>query len=175
MGKRMGKSAQKEQIKLYIVVALSVVAAVMAYFRFVHTSRLSAPRTENAPAADLYEMPELPGWMSSNSPPMAVDRLPYTPPRRDIFAPIAETPTKAEAPAEAEAPPAPRSRDASPREPARPRLSGIMRGAKEPQAIIDGKIVHAGEKVGVYTVSAISQSGVILTSATDRLILSVGK
>ena len=165
----MGKKAQSDQIKFYAVIVLSVAAAAMAYFRFVGESRPSAPLTASAPATDLYEIPELPGWMSSSPSPVPADALPYKSPQRDIFAPVAE------APPEIEAPPKTEARDAAPRAQARPRLSGILQGAKGSQAIIDGKIVRTGERVGEYTVSAISPRGVTLSSPTGRLILKVGE
>ena len=50
-----------------------------------------------------------------------------------------------------------------------------MQGTKYSQAIVDGKIVRTGERVGEYTVTAITQREVILTSPTNRLILTVGQ
>ena len=167
----MGKQSQSEQIKFYVVIVLSIVAAVMAYFRFTDKPRPDAARADSPPAAALYDIPELPGWISSNAPlmtvdslpPVTVDSLPYTPPRRDIFAPVAETPPKTAAHHE------------KTRVPIAPRLSGIMQGVQGSQAIIDGKIVRVGGSVGEYTVSEISPRAVILTSPTDRLVLTVGE
>ncbi len=161
----MDKQAQTEKIKIYVVIVLLIVAAIMAYFRFFGKSRTSASQTISASAADLYDIPKIPAQRSAAFSPAADETAPYAPLRRDIFAPMAV------------APPGLVDRLDTPHRVAdrRPSLSGIMQGAKGAQAIIDGKIMSVGENVGGYTVSEISQRGVILTSPTERLVLTVGE
>ncbi len=160
----MDKQAQPEKIKVYIVIVLLIVAAIMAYFRFFSKSRTSVSQTVSASAADLYDIPRIPAQMSEVFSPAADEKAPYAPPRRDIFAPMAAAPPELVDTLDTTNRVADR----------RPNLSGIMHGAHGTQAIIDGKIVRVGETVGGYTVSEIGQRQVILTSPTERLVLTVG-
>ncbi len=161
----MDKQAQPEKIKIYIVIVLLIVATIMAYFRFFGKSRTSASQAINASAADLYDIPEIPAQMRAAFSPATDETAPYEPPRRDIFAPMAAAPPELVDSLDTPHRVADR----------RPNLSGIMRGAHGSQAIIDGNIVRVGETIGGYTVSEISQHQVILTSPTERLVLTVGK
>lgn len=154
----MSRQAKNEQIKLYAVIGLAIVAAVLAWFRFGGRLRASAPPTGEVAMADSFLIPDLPPWIDSLSESVAAAS--YAPPARDIFVRVPEAIPEKRAPVE------------DPDEPSGPpRLGGIMQGARERLAVIDGKIVRVGDRVGAYTVREISRLGVVLTSAEGRLTL----
>jgi hypothetical protein len=159
------KTTRNERNKLYLVGALAVVAAIMAYVRFGHHRHASAaPRDDRPDDAELYAIPALPEWLGDRTPVKLAGPQPYVPPRRDLFAPE----------------PAPGARAGAASEEAlaagpKPVLNGIMLGAQDPQAVVDGKVVHVGNRVGRYTVAAIGPREVVLTVATNRLVLTLAR
>ena len=160
----MDGKGQSERIKIYVVVALSIVAAVLAYFRFFAQPRPPAPTPEADPAEALYTIPDLSNGLK-NYPSLGADGpRRYKPPSRDIFAPV-----------EAAAPPESANPPGKHREPEHPRLSSIMESMGRRRAIIDGKLVSEGERVGAYTVSSIGQRQVTLTSPGAQLTLTMGE
>lgn len=168
----MGTQSQNAPGKIYAVIVLSIVAGVMAYFRFVRNPKSAARPAESAPAAAFTAIPELPASLSAFSAQGLTPR-PYKPPRRDIFAPPPPPPPPPNSTASSNYPPGIKSVPAP--GPERPRLTGIMQSARGPQAIINGKIVRTGDRVGEYTVASTGLREVVLTSSTNRLILTLGR
>ncbi len=160
----MSKEARSEQKKVYAAAVLCVVAAVMAYVRFVRPAREDGAPPGGTVAETPYQLPDLPKWIEGPLAPADDGPKPYRPPSRDLFARGVET-----------------GPDGAPggtprhREPARPRLQGIMRGANDTRAMVDGRIVTTGDTVGAYKVLAILPREVILESPEGRLVLTVGE
>jgi hypothetical protein len=63
--------------------------------------------------------------------------------------------------------------DATPPKPALPRLQGIFYRPARPSAVINGKNVFIGSRVGEFQVLAITQQSVTIGSATQTNILSL--
>ncbi|MDF1590181.1 MAG: hypothetical protein P1P89_01600 [Desulfobacterales bacterium] len=170
-----------EKIKLYLVIALALVAAVVAYFRFIHK------RTEPVTPATVAGTPspqtqfDLDPAKTAQSQRPRVSRPALTEPLRmdirDIFAPLRMPPkpkpvvqpkpqvlSKPMEKAPVVAPPAP---------PLNVELKGTVVGGNEPLAIINDKFVRLGEKVGDYQVVGITPSAVYLESGKHRKVLQV--
>ena len=165
----MSKTVQAQRGKLYALIGLSIVMVGIAYFRFFRKPRLAAAVHGQVPASMLEDNAELPEWVRNGARPALAGSQPYRPPRRDIFAPVSvvveilpSTNTPSEVPSPVQAP------ILRP-----PHLSAIMQAAGRSQAIIDGKIVSKGDRVGEYTVTSISKRQVVLTSPTGSLTLTV--
>ena len=151
----------KETVKLVVVIALSVVAAVMAYFRFIRKPADSTPPEPDTAAGVLVlAIPDLPDWLVGGVVLDIADSTPYRPPIRDLFAPVIETNTVI----------------APPRQDYAPRLTGIIQGgAPNALAVIDGRIVRAGQQFGKYTVLEIRPHAVVLQDGDTRTVLPMGK
>jgi len=163
------------------VIALALVAAVVAYFRFVHKG------TEPAPPATVAGTPSGQTQFDPNSVKTArsqrlrVSRPALTEPLRrdirDIFTP-AQLPPK---PKPVVQPPTPvlskpvekTAVVALPAPPLNVELKGTVVGGNEPLAIINDKFVRLGEKVGDYQVVGITPSAVYLESGKHRKVLQV--
>ena len=165
----MDKKAQAQRGKLYALIGLSILMVGIAYFRFFWKPRLAPVVHGQVPASMLEDNTELPEWVRNGARMTLAGSHPYQPPRRDIFAPVSvvvETLPSTNTPSEVPSPvQAPILRT--------PRLSAIMQGAGRSQAIIDGKIVSKGDRVGEYTVTSISKRQVVLTSPSGSLTLTV--
>jgi hypothetical protein len=145
----------KQKVELIAVIALVLIAAAVAYFRFGRKAS-HRPRPNAATVVVLDEtdtvIPDVPDWIDKVSSADFQPRPAYTPPPRDIFEPVDRTQV------------------ISDREPAGGtvamtrifRLSGTMRGAEGILAVINGKIVSTGETIGKYTVGEIEGNSVIL-------------
>ena len=163
----MSKS-KKERIQLYAVSALSLVLAVMAYFRFFRkpVNPIAAGHQGTEVAVVECEIPALPAWLASSASVTTIGPASYKPLERDLFAP--------------HYPPPKPKRESNPDDrvaalPGRLRLSAVMEGAKASIAAINGQLLRAGDKIEGYTVSAIHPRQVILKNGHDRLTLIIGE
>jgi hypothetical protein len=158
---------KSERVKIYLIVALSIVLILVVYFRFIHkkTTHAAVPVRYKAsivplavPQAELSLAPK--GEGSKKEDRAQARALP-----RDIFEP-------------AKVPP---QRETQPRheEPARPTialtLKGTITGGENPIAVINDMFVHTGDRIGDYEVITIGNDEVVLTSDTHSMVLKVLK
>lgn len=177
-----------EKIKLYLVIALALVAAVVAYFRFIHKgTEPVTPATVAGTPATVAGTPspqtqfDLNSVKTARSQRLRVSRPALTEPLRmdirDIFAPLQLPPkpkpvdqpkpqvlTKPVEKAPVVVPPAP---------PLNVELKGTVVGGNEPLAIINDKFVRLGEKVGDYQVVGITPSAVYLKAGNHQKVIYV--
>jgi hypothetical protein len=156
---------KSEKIKLYIVVGLVLVAAMVAYFRFIHN--------KNAPDADIAGLPPKEVKFDVSQ----IQKTKYKRPReaelsgneslsiniRDIFTPV-QLPTESEPLIEAEQALEPTGVL---------ELKGIIIGGKKPMAVINDKFVLMGEKIGEYQIVRIDPNEVLLRSGSHDKVLQV--
>lgn len=155
----------KQRIELIAVIALAVVAAVIAYFRFVRKPASQPPSgIPGAVEASGHEIPELPDWLLGADSADFRQRPPYARPARDLFAPVEETSVHQPEPT-----PTPSSIDVP------PVLTAVMRGAQGTLAVISDKVVGVGDKIGKYTVVEIGRQHAVLLSGDTRSLLQLGE
>jgi hypothetical protein len=158
---------KSEQVKLSIVIALAIVAAIVAYFRFIHKgdgcntedvkvsheqAQFDIPKTEKS----LLKKPQQPVLLSN------LTRREYI---RDIFAPV-KAPEK---------PAYPRKKKALPKATGALQLKGTILGGKEPIAVINDKFVRTGDKVGEFQIVKILKNKVLLKLEDYQKVLEVFK
>jgi hypothetical protein len=152
----------KKQVEFYAVVALVIVAAIVAYFRFFRRPT-GAPRvdSDDAIAESTLEIPELPGWVADGAVVASQERPAYTPPPRDLFARAIVKETSS-----GEPDPVRRSPDGL------PVLTGTMQGkGGRVLAIVNGQIIGVGGKVDGYTVTRIKEGEVVLERGDKRKVV----
>jgi hypothetical protein len=161
-----------EQIKLYVVIGLALLAGVLAYFRFLHQKPAKAACSQPSafPVSQLLvpevEAPILKSTVKKEPPPVEAPPVVL----RDIFEPIRigqETPRKNQEDIPQPAEPNP------PRETFK--LKGTLLGRGEPLAIIDHQIVRAGSQLGKYKVSRIRKNEVVLDWGHQKIVLEMVK
>jgi len=170
-----------EKIKLCLVIGLALVAAVVAYFRFIHKA--------NGTAAKIAQSP--PPQAKLDPAPVKTTRLqrsrafrqPLTEPLdmdiRDIFTPL-QLPKKPEPPIQSrpftQSKPVEKVPVVAPPALAPPlnvELKGTLVGGNAPLAIINDKFVRLGEKVGDYQVVGITPTAVYLKAGKHQKVLHV--
>lgn len=162
-----------EKTKIYAVIALLFVAAIIAYFRFGHKLRQpEGKRDVSNTEQSGFTIPELPPWLSDLDTPLTTTRAPYTKPSRDIFAPERETPSTDGATRDSAAT-AQKTHEAK-EDQANPQLSAIMMGASGGLAVIDGEVLRIGETVKGYTVAEIRKNSVLLRKGEVTFVLNIG-
>lgn len=165
---------RSEKIKLYIVIVLAIVAAIFAYFRFVH--KKTAPVAEQAPSPVSQNQLTIPDIRIQD----ALERQRETMPvheslraiARDIFEPF-RFPEK----------PGPQPEEQKPEEQkpeaAEPApsflLKGTIVGGGNPIAIINDQFVRTGERIGDFKVVRIRENEVLLDSGEKKIKLEMVK
>ena len=157
---------KKEQIKTYVVIGLAVVAATVAYFRFVHKK---APRSAKpAPTAvataplDVSKIDiKLPENTKSEKSLFDESLRPFV---RDIFAPL-----KWPEPKEEIKPPEPEP----PKPPPVLKLRGTIVEGEKAIAIINDQFVRPGDWIDEYRVVRISKDKVFLSSVSRQMVLDM--
>jgi hypothetical protein len=160
-------SGSDEKIKLYAVIGLLIVAALVGYFRFGRKPKATvraAPDAAPVAAGALFDIPALPDWLGGDPLVLeAADAL-YVPPTRDLFAPHYALPDGEGGP------------DGSPAAgTGRPRLSAVMMGGQGAVAVINGQVLRVGESLGDYRVVDIQRGVAVLQAGTKRLVLRVAE
>jgi hypothetical protein len=157
---------KSEKIKLYVVIGLVFVAAVVAYFRFVHKKNGAdvdmaghSPNEVNFDVSQIEKIKPKRRPREPGSPVNASLRLTI----RDIFTPV-ELPTESDPLMHVETSPAPIGVL---------ELKGTIIGGKEPMAVINDKFVRMGEKIGEYQIVKIDPNEVVLRSDSDEMALQV--
>ena len=179
----------KETIKLYVVVALAVVALLVAYFQFFRKKDEPAPQAV-APQRQPQEQPQeqqkaTAGSKSfkigavtqrptvSTEPSRQQRRRPLLTDIRDIFEPPPIPPEAIQAPVTAG------RAERAPKEPEPDEiplvLKGTLIGGKKPMAIINEKFIRLGGKIDIFRVVRIEANRVVLKSGDHVRVLTVLK
>ena len=168
-------ATKREKIKLMIVIGLSVVLVIIAYFRFMPPQESSAVA---APTASVShpQIAAIPKVEIKNRPidpePTSSDFIMPQFVKRDIFTPIhIPLPEKVEK-KQAEQKP---SRKPPPEPTSRPdfKLGGTIVGGDKPIAIINNQFVHAGDSISGFKVVRIGKFGVQLASKNTTIRLEM--
>jgi len=172
---------KRDQIKMYAIIGLLVVAMIVAYFRFVHKKTDSPVVVETAPEplAQL-EVPDVKiKTIKSDKKGELHRKKSFRPVIRDIFSPT-KWPTEPKGPPPEPEPPKltelqPKAEEPPPAEPEPPktlpppRVSGTIVGGKNPIAIIDGELYRIGDSIGEYKVVKITKHGILLDSGIEKV------
>ena len=155
-----------EKIKLYIVIGLLIVAAIVAYFRFFYKNENTDSKSDllstQGIAFDISKIqnikpikkPQKFQWPSNGASSNTI---------RDIFA-------KAELTA------SPNSRtqvNGHNDSIGALELKGIIIGGNQPMAVIDNKFIKIGERIGEYQLVKIGSNEVVLQSNSDTKVLRI--
>jgi len=156
---------KSDQIKIYVVIGLSLVLIIGAYFRFIHGKVRSVKdvTASTAPLAQL-NVPVINKEKPKNrrSGGSSVDN--YLPASiRDIFSPLKSSPDKESRPKEQE------------EEVSSFTLKGTIVGGEKPIAIINDKFVRTGDWIGEYRVARIGKKEVLLDSDGEKVVLEILK
>ena len=181
-----------EQIKLYIIIGLMVVAAAVAYFRFFHKKKPSAatpaPGAPTAGIAAVLTVPEikikpLKSMTSAKSQVSEIGAITL----RNIFSPL-RWPKRAEAQQEVEEPDTTdvddmelemveaRMEEELLRQPKpfpQVKLLGTLIGGKKAIAIIDNRFMRAGDAINEYKIVKITPDEVLLKYGDEEVVLKV--
>jgi hypothetical protein len=158
----------KQQMELYAVIALILVAAAVAAIRFLPKAfKGTGASPVAAPVDSPYEIPKLPEGIDALSASTLRARATYAPPSRDIFAPADRPQEDVTAPAPAGPPPP----LVLPLPPPLPVLSGTMKGVGGVLAILDGRVVGVSETFRGFKVVEIRSDSVVLLHGTNLFVL----
>ncbi len=184
--------SKAEQIKLYIIIGLVVVAAVVAYLRFFHKKKPSlatpAPGAPTAGTTAGLTVPEikitpLKSTTSAQSQAPEIGDIAL----RNIFSPL-RWPKKAEAQPEVVEPDetdvddmelemaeawAYEELQLQPKPFPQVKLLGTLIGGKKPIAIIDDQFMRAGDAIDGYKIVKITPHEVLLKDGDQEVVLKV--
>ena len=156
----------REKIKLYVVIGLLFVAAIVGYFRFAHKIKDPDSGIAKLPVEEMkFDMSQIqkskPKKRSQETGLSVNESLSNN--IRDIFTPV-QLPTESEPLIEAEQAPEPTGVL---------ELKGIIMGGEKPMAVINDKFVLMGEKIGEYQIVRIDPTEVLLRSGSHEKVLQV--
>lgn len=176
---------RSEKIKLYLVIALAVAAVILAYFRFIHKKNDTGVNTTSPPSAELkFDIQQI---VRPKARRRQAPRLPLHEPLsgdiRDIFAPVKPA-IEPKPPIQTKQAPAlvntvkqaPAPIDTAKQTPALAvtlELKGTILGGNKPIAIINGKFVRTGEKIGGYEVVRITPNTAYLRAGRHQKVIKV--
>lgn len=155
-----------DQIKMYIVIGLSLALALVGYLRLIHGK--TEPEATNSSATD-STTPEFETQIVEPVAWQQVDwhaRLaaePERPLKRDIFLPAIDLKSRKSKPLKAK----------SPVLIPKLKLRGTVVGGEKPIAIINDKFIRKGEWIAGYKVIWIGEKRVVLNSGENKLILEL--
>jgi len=159
-----------EKIKLYLVLSLAVVAAIVAYFRFFHKKgpsalpTMSTVGTTGRAPADL-EVPKIDfKSMSPKKLKNSVDRIRKAVEIRDLFSPLTDPDQDAARAKEPKEEPVPTFA-----------LSGTILGGGSPIAIINNQFLRLGDEIQGFKVQKIEKNRVQLNRDGRMVDLEVVK
>jgi outer membrane biosynthesis protein TonB len=168
-------------IILPIVLALFALLGLFFVWELAHKNNAATSKSELVARASTSTAP-VPA-PAVNPPAPAISQAPPTPPAPPA-APQPEPEPTVVVPASAPTAPAPAlvvpSAPAMPEEPPAPpkpaplRLQGIAFSAAHPSAVINGKTVYVGDKLGEFRVSAITADSATLFNASQTNVLTLG-
>lgn len=165
-----GKNGEK--IKLYLVIALSVIFVISFYFRFIQ-AKVKETETghspEPPPARAEILVPRIDPSLLRNT--RARETLTDNGPEeilRDIFIPAFSFLKSSKKPGQPE-----------PALPPQPlpsyRLSGTIVGRESAIAVIDNRFLRPGDSIGEYRVARIGEKDVLLESGERKILLEILK
>lgn len=158
---------RSEKIKLYIVIVLVIVSAVVAYFRFFYKE--TAPLAKPSPAAVAPGQFKIPAIQIKD----VLARRRQTMPKyeladaiiRDIFEPSKSL--------EKSSPQVPGQNPDVPEAIPSFRLKGTIMGGGNPVAIVNDQFVRLGERIDEFKVIRISENAVLLDSGEKEIRLEL--
>ena len=156
-----------DKIKIYMVIALSMVLIINGYFRFFH-GKGSGPKdgTPSGLTPVQFEIPKIsPEIPPDPQTPGSVNLEPVQALMRDIFSPLNATPAGEMKTR--------KKKDSAP--PPAMRLKGIVVGGENPVALIDDRFVRKGDWIGEYRVVRIEKKAVLLDSGERKILLELLK
>lgn len=193
---------KSERKKIYIVIVLALVAAIVGYFRFIHkkpppdigrTASIATPSQVQTPQAEI----SMPDRQRDKQPELHMDDVSPTV-IRDIFSPVQltkmpkSTPKPKRQSSKAKSKPKPKKslwpippklenlpeRKTPPPPPPPPptvvlKLNGTILGGENPIAIINNQFVRTGEWIGGYRIVKIDKYKVLLSSNNHQKVLEV--
>jgi hypothetical protein len=162
---------KSKQIKIYVVIGLSLILLIVAYFRFLHQRKESvggheSPNTPVPQATPIpqFDLAHVRMEIQQKSTRDDFDRNETLPTFiRDIFSPMKPL-RKAE--------PSPTEQQ-GPRHVPSFKLKGTIVGGGKAIAIIDDRFVRTGDSIGNYTVVRIAKNRVTLSSDDQQIVLEV--
>jgi len=178
-------NGRSEKIKLYLVIALAVAAVILAYFRFIYEKNDTELNITSPPSEELtFDIRQIakPKARRRQAPRLSLhDSLSGD--IRDIFAPVkpAIEPKPPIQTKQASAPldtakQASAPLDTTKRTPAPAvslELKGTILGGNKPIAIINGKFLRTGEKIGGYEVVRITPNTAYLRAGRHQKVIKV--
>lgn len=160
-----------EKIKIYLIIALSIIFVISFYFRFIQANvkeaetidspkippdRLIIPKIDPALIQDVQDQ-------DSNTSDESQTAL------RDIFSPVqAHSRPAKETPLQKPEPSAPTPLPSF-------KLKGTIVGQKGSIAIIDNQFLRSGDWIGGYRVAKIGKKNVLLNSGDRTILLEILK
>lgn len=170
---------KSEQIKIYMIIGLLLVATIVAYFRFMHKKapRGAEPTLSTIATAPL-DVPKVEKKMLQSTRKSNVTiNEPLRPSIRDIFAPLIRSKKKVESrPLRPSRPKLSKPKSSKPKSskpPSNLKLMGVIVGGGDPIAIINGQFVRTGERIGKYKVVRIGEKEVFLRSGNKMAELKL--
>lgn len=170
-----------EQIKVYIIIGLALVAAIVGYFRFIHKKPTrDADRTSSTVPIARSDVPQVEIKDTRNArwrEPPVNEPLPVV--LRDIFVPL-KSPKKVKSrPTAPLKSPKKVQRRRTEQKPSKPlpslKLSATIVGGERPIAIINDQFVRIGDWIGEYKVVRIGKKEVLLDSGKRKIELEMVK
>ena len=158
---------RSEKIKLYIVIVLVIVSAVVAYFRFFY--KKAAPQAKPSPAAVApgpFKMPaiQIKDALARRRQTMPKDELAHAI-IRDIFEPSKSL--------EKSRPMLPGQNPDMPEAVPSFRLKGTIMGGGSPVAFVNDQFVRPGEQIDGFKVIRISENEILLDSGEKEIRLEL--
>jgi hypothetical protein len=155
-----------DQIKMYIVIGLSLALVIVGYFRLIHSkTQPDAMNTglsdSTAPEYEVQVVEPLTWQQADWHARLAAE--PLRPISRDIFSPAKPL----------ERPKRQPSKEKSPRPAPRLKLRGTVVGGDRPIAIIDDQFIRTDEWIAGYKVVWIGKKMVVLDSGENKLVLEM--
>lgn len=156
---------KNERAKLYVVIGLALVLAVVAYFRFAHKKKVTpAVARTPLPAATLrLDIPQIkiPHRQDAQLHKSAAKEAMRTF-IKDIFVPSTAPNAEVRFPDQESLKPVPCLK-----------LKGTIVGGENAIAVINDEFVHTGDRIGEYRVVRISEGEVLLMSDIHQMVLKV--
>ena len=156
------------QPKIYLVVGLSIVLVVVAYFRFFHKKATHAPAPARSKAGlarlDVPQI-QIPNPYKTQLGKLLVKESARSV-TRDIFKPLKAALQKGEA----------QTREQQPSKPTVSlKLKGTIVGGEKAIAVINDQFVRTGDWIGEYKVVKIGKKDVLLDSGNEKIKLEMVK
>lgn len=161
------KGKKGDQVKIFLLVLVSVVFVTVGYFRFFHkkTKAVATQAPKAVPMAQQHFSGVKVDIPQNTRKVVATEMEIVRSVIRDIFSPEEPTPRKQlQSSVPRAAPPPPSFR-----------LGGTIVGGKNPMAIINGEFVGVGQQIGGYRVVRIGKDDVLLESGDSKIVLEMVK